>query len=70
MFDPIIRLFLMTTFHAADSAKKMRNQEGATAVEYGLMVALIAGAIIIAVTLVGTKLSTLFTNLANKLNLP
>ena len=70
MFDPIIRLFLNTLFDAKEATRKIRNQEGATAVEYGLMVALIAGAIIIAVTLVGTKLSTLFTNLANKLNLP
>ena len=42
----------------------MREEEGATAVEYGLMVALIAGAIVIAVTLVGTNLSTRFTNTA------
>ena len=70
MFDPIIRLFLNTLFDAKEATRKIRNEEGATAVEYGLMVALIAGAIIIAVTLVGTKLSTLFTNLANKLNLP
>ena len=70
MFDPIIRLFLNTLFDAKEATRKIRNQEGATAVEYGLMVALIAGAIIIAVTLVGTNLSTLFTNLANKLNLP
>ena len=70
MFDPIIRLFLNTFFDAKEATRKIRNQEGATAVEYGLMVALIAGAIIIAVTLVGTKLSTLFTNLAGKLNLP
>jgi pilus assembly protein Flp/PilA len=70
MFDPIIRLFLNTLFDAKEATRKIRNEEGATAVEYGLMVALIAGAIIIAVTLVGTKLSTLFTNLAGKLNLP
>ena len=31
----------------------MREEEGATAVEYGLMVALIAGAIVVAVTLIG-----------------
>ena len=70
MFDPIIRLFLNTLFDAKEATRKIRNEEGATAVEYGLMVALIAGAIIIAVTLVGTNLSTLFTNLAGKLNLP
>lgn len=34
--------------------------KGATAVEYGIMVALIAIAIIVAVTAVGTQLNTLF----------
>jgi pilus assembly protein Flp/PilA len=42
-----------------------RNDRGATAVEYGLMVALIAAVIIGAVTLLGTNLNTLFTNIAN-----
>lgn len=40
----------------------LRNDRGATAVEYGLMVALIAVVIIGAVTLLGTKLSTIFDN--------
>ena len=44
-----------------------RDDRGATAVEYGLMVALIAAVIITAVALIGTNLSTLFTNVANKL---
>jgi pilus assembly protein Flp/PilA len=44
-----------------------RGEEGATAVEYGLMVALIAVAIIGAVTSVGTDLSGLFTAVAGKL---
>ncbi len=38
----------------------MATDEGATAVEYGLMVALIAMVIITAVTLIGTNLSTTF----------
>jgi pilus assembly protein Flp/PilA len=67
MFDPIIRLILMTTFKAQDSAKRIRTEEGATAVEYGLLVSLIAGAIIIAVTLLGNNLSTLFNTMAGKL---
>jgi pilus assembly protein Flp/PilA len=46
----------------------VRNEDGATAVEYGLMVALIAVAIIIAVTLVGTNLSALFTEVAGNLD--
>ena len=42
----------------------MKEEDGATAVEYGLMVALIAGAIVVAVTLLGTNLSGRFTNTA------
>lgn len=41
-----------------------RDDRGATAVEYGLMVALIAVVIIAAVTLLGQNLSTLFQNVA------
>ena len=42
----------------------MREEDGATAVEYGLMVALIAVVIIISVTTLGTNLNTLFGNVA------
>ncbi len=45
----------------------VRSEEGATAVEYGLMVALIAAVIIGAVTILGGKLNTLFTNVGNAL---
>ncbi len=41
-----------------------RADKGATAVEYGLMVALIAIVIIVAVALLGTNLSTLFNSVA------
>ncbi len=41
--------------------------EGATAVEYGIMVALIAIVIIIAVALVGTRLETVFEDVATAL---
>jgi len=44
-----------------------RDDRGATAVEYGLMVALIAVAIIGTVTLLGTQLNTLFTAITNAL---
>jgi pilus assembly protein Flp/PilA len=44
-----------------------RRDRGATAVEYGLMVALIAVVIIVAVTALGNKLSGLFTEVTNKL---
>jgi pilus assembly protein Flp/PilA len=42
-------------------------ERGATAVEYGLMVALIAIVIIGAVSLLGTNLSTLFNNAATSI---
>lgn len=43
------------------------SDRGATAVEYGLIVALIALAIITAVTLVGTNLGNLFGDVAGNL---
>lgn len=45
------------------------NEEGATAVEYGLIVALIAVVIITAVTLVGTNLDAIFDFIAGELAL-
>lgn len=44
------------------------SDEGATAVEYGLMVALIAVVIIAAVTLIGTNLDTMFRGVAGNLD--
>ena len=41
---------------------RLRSEKGATAVEYGIMVALIAVVIIVAVTLLGDNLSTMFDN--------
>ena len=43
---------------------KRDEEKGATAVEYGLMVALIAVAIIVMVSTLGTKLGALFTEVA------
>ena len=43
---------------------RLRSEKGATAVEYGVMVALIAVAIIIAVTLLGGTLTELFNSTA------
>ncbi|HNV11637.1 MAG TPA: Flp family type IVb pilin [Propionibacteriaceae bacterium] len=43
------------------------RQKGATAVEYGLMVSLIAVVIIVAVRLVGTNLTAIFNNIAGSL---
>ncbi len=45
----------------------LKDEEGVTAVEYGLIAALIALVIIVAVALVGTNLSTAFNNVATHL---
>jgi pilus assembly protein Flp/PilA len=43
------------------------NEDGATAIEYGLIAALIAVAAIAAMSLVGTSLQNTFNNVASKL---
>ena len=47
--------------------KMMKNEKGATALEYGLIAALIAVAAITAMSTVGTKLTNTFNNVSNKL---
>ena len=47
--------------------KLIRNEKGATAIEYGLIAALIAVAAIGAMASVGTKLNSTFTNVSNSL---
>ena len=52
---------------ATNRIASVRNQKGATAVEYGLMVALIAIAIIGTVTILGSRLNDTFTFISGKL---
>ncbi len=47
--------------------KFLANEDGATAIEYGLIAALIGVAIIVAVTSAGTELSALFNRISGKL---
>jgi pilus assembly protein Flp/PilA len=46
----------------------MQNDLGATAIEYGLIAALISVVVIGAITAVGTSLSTTFTAVSNALS--
>lgn len=46
----------------------IKDEDGATAIEYGLIAALIAVAIITAVGLVGDALDTKFNTIANEIN--
>ncbi|MDD4196786.1 MAG: Flp family type IVb pilin [Syntrophorhabdaceae bacterium] len=45
----------------------LKDEDGVTAIEYGLIAALIAVAIIFAITAVGGNLSTIFNHIAGKL---
>jgi pilus assembly protein Flp/PilA len=49
------------------AGKLIKSQDGATAVEYGLIVAFIAMAIVAALPTIKTNLSSTFTNVANNL---
>ena len=51
----------------AKMIKLLKNQKGATAIEYGLIAALIAVAAIGAMQGIGTKLGTTFNNVSNAL---
>jgi pilus assembly protein Flp/PilA len=51
----------------ATFSKLMRDESGATAIEYGLIAALIAVVIIAALTTVGKNLSTGFNTVSTKL---
>jgi pilus assembly protein Flp/PilA len=51
-------------------ARFAQDESGATAIEYGLIAALIAVGIIAAATTLGSNLSTLFTGIAGRLAVP
>ncbi|QCL95147.1 Flp family type IVb pilin [Agrobacterium tumefaciens] len=49
-------------------ARFLKDESGATAIEYGLIAALISVAMIGGATAVGTQLSAMFSRLATKLS--
>ena len=60
-------LFVMQNIAKSIAASlNVKSERGVTAIEYGLLAALIALAIITAVTLVGTNLTTTFNTIATK----
>ena len=64
MQNPIQTLVTLVAF-AQDRLR--RDEKGATAVEYGLMVGLIAVVIIVAVSTLGGQLNDLFTSISDQL---
>lgn len=57
----------MRSFFSNFASRLRRDQRGATAVEYGIMVSLIAVVIIVAVTLLGTTLNSTFQDVGCKM---
>ena len=57
-----IHMFVYLAYHLSSftSAARRRSDDGASAVEYGLLVALIAAIIVIAVAALGTTLDGIF----------
>jgi pilus assembly protein Flp/PilA len=51
----------------AGAKDRLSSEKGATAVEYGLLVALIAAVIIATVVTLGTQINTAFTAITTKL---
>ncbi|MFC5386267.1 Flp family type IVb pilin [Aquamicrobium segne] len=49
-------------------ARFVKDESGATAIEYGLIAALIAVGIIVAATALGTSISATFTTVSGKLD--
>ncbi|UBM11636.1 Flp family type IVb pilin [Cupriavidus metallidurans] len=54
--------------HFASLKAFLRDDDGVTAIEYGLIAALIAVVIIASVQLVGTNLSSIFNTIASELS--
>ena len=63
----MVKLFVTLETLALFARERMREEKGATAVEYGLMVGLIAVVIIATVTLLGGQLNTLFQRVVTAL---
>ena len=60
--SPLLEMEMYATFK-----KLLKNEDGATAIEYGLIAALIAVAAVTVMGTVGTNLSSTFNTVAGKL---
>ena len=58
---------MVTVETALENARERRDETGAAAVEYGLLVALIAAVIVTTVALLGPKIKDAFTAIVNAL---
>lgn len=64
----MVKLYVTLLLLADDVKFRLRREDsGATAVEYGLLVGLIAVVIIVAVTALGSNLTSLFTKVSTQI---
>lgn len=61
---------MLRLFRSVAQWFRLDDKQGVTAIEYGLIAALVGLAIIVGVGLVGTNLGVLFTNIAGNLVAP
>ena len=66
----MLKIYATLASLVAVAEHRIKEEKGATAVEYGLLVGLIAVAIIITVTTLGGQLDALFTKVTSKLSGP
>jgi pilus assembly protein Flp/PilA len=59
-----------TTWYLAHIVHPVRNEEGASAVEYGILVGLIAAVILAIVGTLGDRIVDIFTSITDDPNLP
>jgi pilus assembly protein Flp/PilA len=60
-------LYMYCLLQNLAARRPWKSEEGVTAIEYGLIAALIAVVIIAGVSAVGTKLNTMFTTVSSSL---
>jgi pilus assembly protein Flp/PilA len=64
----VLNPYIVVATLVAFAEDRLKREKGATAVEYGLMVGLIAVVIIFAVTTLGEQLNELFTSVTEGLD--
>jgi pilus assembly protein Flp/PilA len=55
---------MLRAYRPISEYRKIKSENGVTAIEYGLIAALVAVAIITGITAVGTHLGSLFTSIS------
>jgi pilus assembly protein Flp/PilA len=65
--ERVLKMIVAMQLGVAGLVEKAREERGATAVEYGLLVALIAAVIVVVVATLGTKIEAAFQTVVDAL---